>query len=60
MKTQQLSEVRKEKFLLLGYAGNSAPDHDDQLHALPEFLKLVEWKPPNEPAVRQGCRTRDR
>jgi hypothetical protein len=60
MKTQQLSEVRKGKFLLLGYAGNSAPDHVDQLHALPEFLKWVEWKPPNEPAVRQSCRIRAR
>jgi hypothetical protein len=44
MQTQQLSEVRKGKFLLRGYAGNSAPDHVDQLHALPEFLKWVEWK----------------
>ena len=40
--TQQLSEVKKGKFLLCGYAGNSAPDHVDQLHALPEFLKWVE------------------
>jgi hypothetical protein len=44
VQTQQLSEVRKGKFLLVGYAGNSAPDHVDQLHALPEFLKWVEWK----------------
>jgi hypothetical protein len=42
LQTQQLSKVRKGKFLLLGYAGNSAPDHVDQLHALPEYLKLVE------------------
>jgi hypothetical protein len=42
MGTQQLSEVKKGKFLLCGYAGNSAPDHVDQLHALPEFLKWVE------------------
>jgi hypothetical protein len=42
MGTQQLSEVKKEKFLLCGYAGNSAPDHVDQLHALPDFLKWVE------------------
>jgi hypothetical protein len=42
MKTQQLSEVRKGKFLLLGFAGNSAPDHVDQLHALPDFLKMLE------------------
>jgi hypothetical protein len=37
--TQQLSEVRAGKFLLLGYAGNSAPDHVDQLHSLPEYLR---------------------
>lgn len=29
MGTQQLSEARRGKFLLLGYAGNSAPDHVD-------------------------------
>jgi hypothetical protein len=41
MKTQQLSEVRQGKFLLLGYAGNSAPDHIDQFHGLPEYLKWL-------------------
>lgn len=40
MKTQQLSEVEAGWFHLIGYAGNSAPDHVDQLHALPELLKL--------------------
>lgn len=39
MQTQQLSEVRAGKFLLIGYAGNSAPDHVDQLHSLPDYLK---------------------
>jgi len=39
MQTQQLSEVRAGKFLLLGYAGNTAPDHVDQLHSLPDYLK---------------------
>lgn len=39
MQTQQLSEVRAGKFLLRGYAGNSAPDHVDQLHSLPEYLR---------------------
>jgi hypothetical protein len=39
MQTQQLGEVRAGKFLLIGYAGNSAPDHVDQLHSLPEYLK---------------------
>lgn len=35
---QQLSEVRSGRFELRGYAGNSAPDHVDQLHAMPELL----------------------
>jgi hypothetical protein len=39
MGTQQLSEVRAGRFLLLGFAGNTAPDHVDQLHALPDLLK---------------------
>jgi hypothetical protein len=37
--TQQLSEVRAGKLLVIGYAGNTAPDHVDQLHSLPEYLK---------------------
>ena len=40
MGLQQLSEVRSGGFRLVGYAGNSAPDHVDQLHALPD---LVHW-----------------
>jgi hypothetical protein len=39
MGTQQLSEVRVGRFLLIGYAGNSAPDHVDQLHSLPDYLR---------------------
>lgn len=35
---QQLSEVRSGNFELMGFAGNSAPDHIDQLHAMPELL----------------------
>ncbi len=42
MNTQQLSEVRAGKFLLLGFAGNSAPDHVDQFHSLPDYLKLLQ------------------
>jgi hypothetical protein len=38
---QQLSEVRSGRFEVIGYAGNSAPDHVDQLHALPELLKRL-------------------
>jgi hypothetical protein len=41
MGLQQLSEARAGQFLLVGYAGNSAPDHVDQLHSLPEFLKWL-------------------
>jgi hypothetical protein len=40
---QQLSDVQSGRFELLGFAGNSAPDHIDQLHAMPEFLgRLLE------------------
>jgi hypothetical protein len=35
---QQLSELRAGRFELRGYAGNTAPDHVDQLHAMPELL----------------------
>ncbi|HEY0037184.1 MAG TPA: hypothetical protein VGB66_10880 [Longimicrobium sp.] len=35
---QQLSEVRAGGFELLGFAGNTAPDHIDHLHAMPELL----------------------
>jgi hypothetical protein len=42
MQTQQLSEVRKGSFFLVGYAGNSAPDHVDQLHSLPDYLGWFE------------------
>jgi len=35
---QQLSEARSGRFELMGFAGNSAPDHIDQLHSMPEML----------------------
>jgi len=38
---QQLSEVHSGNFELMGFAGNSAPDHIDQLHAMPELLALT-------------------
>lgn len=41
MRTQQLSEVSKGCLRIIGYAGNSAPDHVDQLHALPDYLKWL-------------------
>jgi hypothetical protein len=39
---QQLSEARSGRFALLGFAGNSAPDHIDHLHGMPEFLLRLE------------------
>lgn len=38
---QQLSAVRSGGFELLGFAGNSAPDHVDHFHGMPEFLARV-------------------
>lgn len=38
---QQVSEVRKGNFTVLGFAGNSAPDHVDHFHALFEFLSYL-------------------
>jgi len=40
---QQLSEARSGRFELFGFAGNTAPDHVDQLQAMPEMLaRLLE------------------
>ncbi|MGZ8458564.1 MAG: hypothetical protein ACXWZ4_18300 [Gemmatirosa sp.] len=38
---QQLAETRAGRFAVLGFAGNSAPDHVDHLHAMPELLARV-------------------
>jgi hypothetical protein len=38
---QQLSEVKSGSFEVMGFAGNSAPDHIDQLHSMPEMLKRL-------------------
>jgi hypothetical protein len=38
MKTQMLSETRDHGLLVVGFAGNSAPDHIDQYQSLPEYL----------------------
>ena len=35
---QQLGEARAGGFELLGFAGNTAPDHVHHLHAMPELL----------------------
>jgi hypothetical protein len=47
---QQLSVVRAGSFALLGFAGNSAPDHVDHLHGMPHFLELYDRLP--RPAAR--------
>ena len=38
---QQLSDTRAGGFVVLGFAGNSAPDHIDQFHAIGTFLTLL-------------------
>ena len=38
---QQLSEARKGHFAILGFAGNSAPDHIDHAQGMPTFLRML-------------------
>jgi hypothetical protein len=38
---QQLSEVHAGGFELVGFAGNTAPDHIDHFQAMPEFLERI-------------------
>ncbi len=38
---QQLSVARRGRFEVQGFAGNTAPDHVDHLHALGEFLRQL-------------------
>lgn len=42
MGTQMLSRVSASGLTVIGFAGNSAPDHVDQLHSLPEYLHWLE------------------
>jgi hypothetical protein len=44
MGMQQLSAVDAGRFHLRGYAGNSAPDHVDHLHAMPAWFRLVQFR----------------
>jgi hypothetical protein len=44
VRMQQLSEAGQGLLRVVGYAGNSAPDHVDQLHALPDFLKWIDLR----------------
>ena len=39
---QQLSRVAQGRLSILGFAGNSAPDHVDHYHAMGHFLALLE------------------
>ena len=41
---QTLSETRFKGFTILGFAGNTAPDHVDHYHGLPRFLTYVVGK----------------
>ena len=41
MKTQTLSEVKRGRLLVIGFAGNSALDHVDELHSLPAYLRWL-------------------
>jgi hypothetical protein len=38
MGTQMLSRVRAGGLLVVGFAGNSAPDHVDEMQSLPDYL----------------------
>jgi hypothetical protein len=44
MGMQQLSAIRQGRFFVFGYAGNSAPDHIDHLHAMPAWFKFLKIK----------------
>ncbi|WP_422082964.1 hypothetical protein [Ulvibacterium sp.] len=37
---QQIGEAGKGQFLIISFAGNSAPDHIDHLHGMPHFLEM--------------------
>jgi len=38
---QQLSEVRRGRLAIMGFAGNSAPDHVDHLHGMTTWLRAL-------------------
>ena len=38
---QMLTETRANGLTILGFAGNTAPDHIDHFHGLPAFLKML-------------------
>jgi hypothetical protein len=58
--SQQLSEVSAGGFSLMGFAGNTAPDHVDLLHGMPEFLaRLHAVSPAASPPVTAPRSPRD-
>ncbi|MEO8024869.1 MAG: hypothetical protein ABI823_00265 [Bryobacteraceae bacterium] len=38
---QEISEIKNDRVLVMGFAGNSAPDHEDHLFAMGDWLKLL-------------------
>lgn len=44
MGTQMLSETKAGGLLVVGFAGNSAPDHVDEFQSLPEYLRWLSQK----------------
>ncbi len=38
---QQISEARSGRLLIVGFAGNTAPDHVDHFQGMPEFLRIL-------------------
>jgi hypothetical protein len=44
MGTQMLSETKAGGLLVVGFAGNSAPDHVDEFQSLPEYLRWLSRK----------------
>lgn len=38
---QQLSEARRGRLAIIGFAGNSAPDHTDHLHGMATWLRTL-------------------
>jgi hypothetical protein len=42
---QKLSKVEKGGLVVWGFAGNTAPDHIDHLHAYGDFLRLLLSRP---------------
>ncbi len=43
--TYQLTEARQGRLRVTGFVGNTAPDHVDQLHGLPEFVRWLDFVP---------------